>query len=112
MNEPIDACGWKARIDRPIFADRVNVYLVRANGHDMEIMQSNGLIRVVPEGASSRDIEPTFSLSGMDSKALLFALADALDEEGIKTPKDHKMVGTLEATRAHLADLRQMLKLK
>ena len=44
--------------------------------------------------------------------AIFQALAEALDERGIKTDKDAKIQGTLEATRFHLEDLRKMLKLK
>lgn len=40
------------------------------------------------------------------------ALAEALDKQGIKTDKDAKIQGTLEATRYHLEDLRKLLKLK
>lgn len=48
---------------------------------------------------------------GMDQEVFK-ALAEALDEQGIKTDKDAKIKGTLEATRFHLEDLRKLLKLK
>lgn len=44
--------------------------------------------------------------------ALFKALAETLDQKGVKTENDHKIAGTLEATRYHLEDMRQLLKLK
>lgn len=55
---------------------------------------------------------PTLRIPHMIGEDFLHALAQALDEKGIKTDKDAKIEGTLEATREHLKDLRQMLKLK
>jgi hypothetical protein len=57
----------------------------------------------VEPGASR---EPTFSLSPVDAQAL----AEGLSAQGIRTDNDAKIAGTLEATRAHLADLRALLK--
>lgn len=45
-------------------------------------------------------------------RSLLQAFANALAEEGIKTDNDHKIQGTLEATKYHLSDLRTLLKLQ
>lgn len=44
--------------------------------------------------------------------SFLAALAEALDKNGIKTDKDAKIQGTLDATKYHLEDLRKLLKLK
>jgi len=38
-------------------------------------------------------------------------LAEELDKRDIKTDKDAKIQGILEATRFHLMDLRELLKL-
>jgi hypothetical protein len=54
----------------------------------------------------------TLTISGMYSQEFLKALAEALDERNIKTDKDAKIQGTLEATRYHLEDLRKLLKLE
>ena len=51
-------------------------------------------------------------ISSYVANDFLNALAEALDKRGIKTDKDAKIQGTLEATRYHLEDLRSLLKLK
>lgn len=60
----------------------------------------------VTEGAPFKG--PTLSLDS----GTMQAFAEALDKEGIKTDKDAKIEGTLEATRAHLEDLQRLLNLK
>ncbi len=40
------------------------------------------------------------------------ACANFLDQKGIKTKSEHTLEGKLGATERHLADLRQLLKLK
>lgn len=57
-------------------------------------------------------IAPTLSIPGIMGRELLNNLAEALDEKGIKTDKDAKIEGTLEATKYHLEDMRHLMKLK
>lgn len=42
----------------------------------------------------------------------LKAFADKLSDLGIKTDNDHKIAGTLEATKYHLEDMRKLAKVK
>ena len=42
---------------------------------------------------------------------LFESLAEALDSKGIKTDKDAKIQGTLEATKYHLEDMRKLLRI-
>jgi len=56
-------------------------------------------------------VEPTFELPAFEAHKIMKSLAEALDEQGIKTDNDAKIQGTLEATRYHLEDLRKILKL-
>ena len=60
------------------------------------------------------EIPPEFimKLSSFIANDFLEALAEALDQQGIKTDKDAKIAGTLEATKYHLEDMRKLLKLK
>ena len=51
-------------------------------------------------------------LNNIIAQDFLQGLAEALDKQGIKTDKDAKIQGTLDATRYHLEDLRKLLKLK
>lgn len=50
-------------------------------------------------------------IPGYISESLFSALAEALDKNGVRTDKDAKIEGTLEATKFHLQDLRKLLKL-
>ncbi|HLJ73182.1 MAG TPA: hypothetical protein VKU62_01255 [Thermoanaerobaculia bacterium] len=59
------------------------------------------------EGATYAEVPPTFRVDMRTG--FLSALAEALDEMHIKTDSDAKIAGTLEATRAHLRDLQEML---
>jgi hypothetical protein len=56
--------------------------------------------------------DPTLQLSHFHAPVFLNALAEALDKHGVKTDKDAKLQGTLEATKYHLQDLRKLLKLE
>lgn len=58
-----------------------------------------------------KSIEPTLRIGGV-SNQFLQSLAEELDELKIKTDKDAKIQGTLEATKYHLEDMRSLLKLK
>ena len=46
------------------------------------------------------------------SEGMTKQLVKALQNDGVRTETDEKRDGKLEATERHLADLRQMLKLK
>ncbi|MCR4307095.1 MAG: hypothetical protein NUV80_00885 [Candidatus Berkelbacteria bacterium] len=67
---------------------------------------------VFEEYEYSVDVEPTLRLPDMNAQEFMRAMAEALDEQGVKTDKDSKIAGTLDATKYHLEDLRSLLKLK
>lgn len=52
---------------------------------------------------------PTWRIDTFEAQDFLKALANALDEQGVKTDNDHKIAGTLEATRTHLEDMRRIV---
>ena len=54
-------------------------------------------------------VEPTFVIPRLRAEELLQSLAEALDENGIKTDQDAKLSGTLDATRYHLEDMRKLV---
>lgn len=56
--------------------------------------------------------EPSLHLPGRLGEEVMQAMAEAFSKRGIKTESDHKIQGTLEATKYHLEDLREMLRLK
>lgn len=56
--------------------------------------------------------EPSLHLPGRFGEEVMQAMAEAFSKRGIKTENDHKIQGTLEATKYHLEDLRKLLKLE
>lgn len=52
-----------------------------------------------------KDVEPTFVIKDNHADSILQALAD----RGLKTNNDHKIAGTLEATRDHLKDMQKIV---
>ena len=52
---------------------------------------------------------PTLRLGHLWADSFLKAIAEALDEAGIKTNSDAKIAGTLEATRGWLEDMRKLV---
>jgi len=55
------------------------------------------------------EIKPTLKLNY--DPQLLQSIAEECSRLGIKTDSDHKIAGTLEATKYHLEDCRKLLKL-
>lgn len=62
------------------------------------------------EGAD--DMKPFVKITEMDYDLIVEALTDCLSGLGKKTDNDHRIEGTLSATRDHLDDLQKLLKLK
>ena len=58
------------------------------------------------------DHKPTLRFTGLWSGEILKALAEALDDHGIKTDSDAKIEGKLRATEYHLEDMRSLLGLR
>lgn len=61
------------------------------------------------EGEMLKDEDILFARIPEDA---LQAFAEALAGRGIKTDNDHKIAGTLEATKYHLEDMRKIAKVK
>jgi len=66
---------------------------------------------VLKEIPDNLEIPVAFNFGRIMSQQFLVAMAEALDKHGVKTDKDAKIQGTLEATKYHLEDLRKLLKL-
>lgn len=112
MLELNNAGRWKAVIEKPVWSDRLDFYMVCHHSDGVRIMQPDGCAYLVKEGCSRpANLKPTFSLLGFESRQMMFAIAEALAEEGIKGSNDHTIRGQFEAQSAHLQDLRTLLKL-
>jgi len=101
---------FKVFIQKQDFTDSVSIYFVEENdGKRFYAKPINLEFEHMEEGS---EIQPTLHLHGMMAGSFLKSFAEVLDKNGIKTDKDAKIEGTLEATRFHLDDLRILLKLK
>lgn len=99
-------------INKPVMMDAVDFYIIR-------IDQNSGKRYLLTLGKHNQQMvelkeyqetpEPTFRLSGGTSTEILKALADALDQQGIKTDADSKIEGKLEAVNQHLEDMRKLV---
>lgn len=105
--------GWRVQIDKPVCTARIEIWLYRLSPRgDTEIMGPDGQLRRLLQGAARPpEWQPTLSLSGADSKQIMYALAYALEEEGIEVSDNHHLQSRLDAQTAHLNDLRMLLKL-
>jgi hypothetical protein len=105
---------FKVFLHRTDFMDKVDMYIIdrREDGRESYLtMGGDGSFPMVHTVEMGSEIKPFLSLSGVMAKEFFQTLAEALDKEGVKTDNDAKIAGTLEATRYHLEDLREMLKL-
>ena len=53
-------------------------------------------------GEGFAPMQPSLRIPGRESVQFLKSIAEALDQNGTKTDDDHKIAGTLEATKFHL----------
>ena len=83
----------------------------RRKGQNSVINLYTGETKVLKE-FEEIPFEFMMKISNFLANDFLKALAEALDQQGIKTDKDAKIAGTLEATKYHLEDMRKLLKLK
>ncbi len=101
----------KVYVERPAGDDGADIYIVdRSNGRRYLAQPLGDLVFKEIQDGDRR--EPTLRLGGFMTGDLLRALAEALDKIDVKTEKDAKLAGTLEATRVHLQDLRMLLNLR
>ena len=66
----------------------------------------------IPISADGSFTEASLTLPNPLGQEFCQKMAEALSKRGVKTDNDHKIIGILEATKYHLEDLRQLLKLK
>jgi len=88
----------------------VDIYIVDQRNGKTHVAEPVQLVfKKLPEGAI--DPGPTLRLPRYMGESFLRALAGELDKNNVKTDSDAKLQGTLEATKYHLEDMRQLMKL-
>jgi len=100
----------QVRFERDWLRSDVRVYLFEDGNRLRTFYAKGGEIAVtVEEGKQMQDDEILFARI---PEQALRSFAEALSEYGIKTDNDHKIAGTLEATKYHLEDMRKISKVK
>ena len=100
----------KVKIKIDGFGDLISIYLYEERGGNGEIFIAKPVDLVFKKRVSGISAKPTLEIPDYDGN-FLTNLAEELDKRDIKTDKDAKIQGILEATRFHLMDLRELLKL-
>ena len=78
------------------------------NGKRAVVLPMKMELKVIERGEKIE--AASLQMDGDIYRPFMKAMAEALDKEGIKTDNDAKLEGTLSATRYHLEDLRELLK--
>lgn len=99
----------KVYISKPPMGDYTDFYIVRTDSYTgkrylLQFGKHNQQFVELKEYEEA--CEPTFRLGGAESSEILKALADALDQQGVKTDADSRIEGKLEAVTQHLTDMR------
>lgn len=85
------------------------VFIYEENRNARVFHKADGSQLIIEPGTQKEDIDIVFCLIPNDA---MQAFANALSDAGIKTDNDHKIAGTLEATKYHLEDMRKLAKVK
>lgn len=96
----------KIAISQEAWAGGTSVWIARKGPQGLAVAEPVELVfRAAEEGAT---VEPTLQMNSEFAHQLFAALAEALDEQGIKTTKDANLAGELTATKYHLEDMRSV----
>lgn len=90
----------------------VKIVIFRFTGTDHEVF--NPVSRSIKKLTEDEPCPDEYILKFPEFMAdkIFKSMAELFDKRGIKTENDHKIAGTLEATKFHLEDMRKLLKLK
>ena len=100
----------EVRIYQNFQRDQTNIIILEKETHSVFNLYS-GEAKTIKTGEEIPD-DFVMRIPSHIVNDLFKALADALDQQGIKTEMDAKIEGKFEATKYHLEDLRKLLKLK
>lgn len=103
----------KVHIDYPAHFDVARIWIIDTDANGKRyILRPKGDLWERDEINYNIDQKPSLFLPAIISKPIMKAMCEAFTANGIKTDNDHKIEGTLEATKYHLEDLRNLLKLR
>lgn len=99
----------RVSIRKSEFTNELEIYIGEKRFDGMYIAKPVEL--VLEKHIEGENLDPTIKIGGFLADEFLKVLAEELDNKGIKTDKDERIKGTLDATKYHLEDLRKLLKL-
>ncbi len=86
----------------------VRLYVTR-EGFGGKVMIAKPVTLEFEEVDQTVSQDGTLFVHGVVANQFMQSLADALAGQQVKTENDHKIEGVLEATKAHLTDMRQLV---
>ncbi len=88
----------------------VDLYIIDRQGDHISVAEPVQLVfKGVPEDAIGPG--PTIRFPYRIGESFLTSMAETLSDMDVKTESDAKLQGTLEATKYHLEDMRELMKL-
>jgi hypothetical protein len=103
----------RAYVESKPWADQEVLYLVLQGGEQTKVLRLNSEGDVIAEPIqNTAEVPPFLTLRGQWAREVFPAIIAALTKKGYELPSESQLKGKCEAMSAHLADLRQMLKLK
>lgn len=96
---------WKVQIQYQPWSMYNRIYLIRSLPEGRSLLTHDGTIKGFKKGGQPSNDD---YFAEMDDEQLQ-AFADALANHGVKTVNDHHNAGLLEATKAHLEDMRTLV---
>lgn len=110
----MDSLKWQVSIQYNHFSFCVDLFMWRRflNGRVQVMSEDSKGQKILVEFDSLtplENIKPTLRLVGSEAGDILKALADAIDQQGVKIDSDAKVEGLLQATREHLSDMRRLV---
>ena len=105
---------WKVRIVDEPHCNETKIYIYRDCGNRREFIVdlSKQVIKSYEMGTliKTNDLTPTIVVGWMGGGELLQAIADGLCENGIKAKQAPVVQNELDATKYHLEDMREIVK--
>ena len=102
----------KVYLDYSDYNRELKLWIVDDQSERRKLLNYKDGIWIATDIENGNSGEPSLHLSGRLGEEIMQAMAEAFSKRGIKTENDHKLQGTLEATKYHLEDMRSLLKLK
>ena len=97
---------WKVKVDKRFDLNTNLIYLYQKTAQGTLFLTRKGDTIIHPFNSAVKYEDVYFAIADDEQ---LQALADGLADKGFKTTSDSKAEGLLEATRAHLEDMRKIV---